>query len=283
MGFKNTQEYVDAYNNGQTQFSSFRKVMSTALPVSSWLDLSSFAGSPVTNFFANAPLEAATLLAKNGIYHGENVPPGKTKFLKNFVVMNPGVNSPCPQILADYLLYYPFIDMDSTDEQLFTNAVPLPRYSDGKGVRAFLVAQGNYIGGQSFIINYTNEKGVSGRISRVNTTNVATFQGCILSAGTETVLTSAPFITLEGNDQGIRSVESITFIASNGGIAALVLAKPLAVNYIRESISPAEKDFLTEGAVLPEIKNGAFLGIISRALGNVQSSPWHGHIETIWG
>lgn len=285
MGFSSVKKLVDAYEAGQTQLSSFRRVSGNAVAAISWIDLSMHSGNPVANFYANSPLESATLTAKNGIYHGEDVALPATKHLKtmNFTFAASVNSVNVPHLLLDYLLYYPFIDMDSTDEQVFTTNVTLPRYQDGKGVRAFLVSLGAYTGGQAFTISYTNEKGESGRTSQRTLTNFAAVPGCILSGGTNVNLSPAPFIGLQLGDQGMRSVESITFEASNGGIAALVLARPLAINSLREITACAEKDFLLEGSTLPRIYNGAYLNFITYALGSVAAAPYHGYIETIWG
>ena len=48
-------------------------------------------------------------------------------------------------IWLDYLLYYPFIDMDAAGEdQTMTNGVTLPRFTDGAGVRMMAVAQARW-------------------------------------------------------------------------------------------------------------------------------------------
>lgn len=47
---------------------------------------------------------------------------------------------PMSFILCDYLLYYPFVDTGTNDEQFMTNSVTLPRYTDGKGVQMMAVS-----------------------------------------------------------------------------------------------------------------------------------------------
>ncbi|MCL5460042.1 hypothetical protein M3M33_15505, partial [Loigolactobacillus coryniformis] len=72
---------------------------------------------------------------------------------------------PATFLLCDYLLFYPIIDLDNTGFQDFVNTAPLPRYTDGEGVTAFLVATNPYAGGQPFRICYTNQAGTSGQVS----------------------------------------------------------------------------------------------------------------------
>ena len=58
-------------------------------------------------------------------------------------------------------MYYPFLDGDSTDPQDLDNTATLPRYVDGKGLRAYIVAQGAGAGLGSYSMSYTNQDGAA--------------------------------------------------------------------------------------------------------------------------
>ena len=281
MGFQSLSDFnTKVVENGQVHSSTFRKTSAVATSGGIWCDMSTMSGHPVTNFYASTPLIADTFLSREGIQQGQDVSP-KTKHLKRITAMGPV--APTHLLLLDYLLYYPFIDGDSTDEQVFNNAVSLPRYTNGEGVKAFVVAQGSYVGGAQFFIKYTNQNGVSGRISGLCTSNTATTSGTLISSG----LAAGQFgwhIPLSGSDTGIRSVESFKFLSSNGGIFALVLAKDIGGISIREANVPAEKDFLIEtGINMPTIEDGAYLNFLALSNSSISSQPFYGSLQFVWG
>jgi len=281
LGFASFKEFREAVvDGGKNHFASFRKTSAIVTTAGVWCDLSTTPGHPVTNFYASTPLAAATLLAREGIQHGSDQTPDK-KFLKRLTAMSSlaRVNL----LLMDYLLYYPFIDGDAAEEQLFDNTVTLPRFTTGDGVQAFVVSQGAFTGGARFYIRYTNQDGVTNRTSATCTSNSTAVSGELITSG----VAAGNFgwnIPLQQGDSGIRSVEGFTFLTANGGIFALVLAVPLGSLAIREANVPAEKDFITEnGLALPEIKDGAYLNFLALPSGSLATVPVYGSIGVVWG
>lgn len=281
MPFSSTKDFIEkVVDSGQTHTSTFRKTSPSATTAGVWCDLSMAPGHPVTNFYASTPLVAAVLAGREGIQHGGNQSPSK-KYIKRLTAM--GSSGPTNLLCLDYILYYPFIDGDSTDEQFLDNTVTLPRYVDGAGVKAFVVAQGSYIGGAQFSINYTNQDGVAGRVSQLCTSNTSGFSGTLISSG----VAAGTFgwnIPLQNGDTGIRSVESFTFLSANGGIFSLVLAKDLGAVAIREANVPAEKDFLMDtGLNMPEIVDGAYLNFLALGSASLAAQPFYGSMQIVWG
>lgn len=233
MAFSSVGSYVNAQvDAGKYQFYAYRKSWQVSITSRCWFDMSyTTTGAPAQNFYASTPLQSAVLDYNKCLYHGPSVSPDK-KYLHRWSVTYdpPGVNgNNTPILLCDYLLYYPFIDMDDTTLQSFTNSVSLPRYTDGRGVMMMLVAQGSFTGGASVTVSYTNQNGVSGRTSTV-TTITSVGAGAIMNAngaGTGVATRYGPFMPLMSGDTGVRSVESIQFAAANGGICAVVLVKPI--------------------------------------------------------
>lgn len=279
MSFTSLKNYNDlVVDGGQSHSSTFRKTSSAVTTAGIWCDVSTMPGHPVTNFYASSPLVAATLLAREGIQHGQVTT--SDKYLKRITAISP--IAPLNLLLIDILLYYPFIDGDSTDEQFLDNTVTLPRYTTGQGIKAYVVSQGSYIGGAQFFINYTNQDGVAGRISQYCTSNTAGVSGTLISSG----VAAGQFgwqIPLAQGDTGIRSVESFTFLTGNGGIFALVLCKDLGHVAIREANVPAEKDFLLDtGLNMPQVYDGAYLNFLALPNASLAAQPFYGSMQFVW-
>lgn len=283
MAIDSVRQLVDdCYTGGGNWMQHFRKVSALITTAGMGVDCSMMPGYPRPNYYVGGELEATTFTEYKGIWHGGNVSP-KEKFIHNIMAM--AVSSaivPAQLVLCDYLLYYPLIDMDSLDEQFFDNThATLPRYTDGYGVRAFIVATNPYVGGAQFSINYINSDGES-KYSMNTLSNTGTNISTIINSGI-VAGTQGLFIPLALGCRGVRSVQSVTFNSPNGGIGCLVLVKPLATVYIREINAPAEWDFIKmQGIKLPKIEDGAYLNFLCLPNGNMTGQLLTGSITTIW-
>jgi hypothetical protein len=282
-GFKNIRAYVDAAENGAYHITGFRKVPSQATTAGNWADLSMASGNPVPNYYASSPLTAAILEAERGIWHGSNVSPAQ-KHLRNLVLMTQTANAiPSMWYLCDYLMYYPFIDLDAVgEEQVMDNTITLPRYATGAGVRMFMVNVAPTVGGGQFTVNYTNSDGVAGRVTPVQfcsaATNIATFTATTQAAGG-----FQPFIPLQDGDKGVRSVESVTVSVANGGLGALVLAHPIRNITLRDINAPREVESIREVPDTPRVYDGAYLNLIGNTpTGSIASAVIAGYAEFTW-
>ncbi len=293
MGFINVAEYANADAAGQCWITQFRKaVTSTATITSSYVDYTYFAGSPLANFYASTPLEAAHIDSTRGIYL-----PTTDQVLKNITVMTSAASATSTTnqrqklMLCDYLMYYPFIDTDSTDQQDMVQSVTIPRYTSGY-VMAIAQSASSTIG--QFTFSYTNQDGVAGRTSP----NIFTQ---IVAGGGQSVMANIsgggfhPFLPLQAGDSGVQSIESVTFTAVGGGLMALVIVKPIQTFIVNsecrrttssnlESFGAATSvDSLIHRAAAPVIKSGAILGLLSKGMGgSLASSILVGYIETMW-
>lgn len=294
MGFQNVASYAAADEAGRTWITQFRKaVTSTATITSSFLDYTYFSGSPLANFYASTPLEAAVVDSSRGIY----IPSGD-QFLKNITVMSAAASATSTTsglqqlILADYLLYYPFIDTDSTDQQDMIQTVSCPRYSDGGYVMAIAQSASASIG--QFTFSYTNQDGASGRTSPNIFTQIVAGGGQSLTAH----ISGGgfhPFLPLQAGDSRARSIDSVTFTAVGGGLMALVIVRPILTFFLfsesrRTTSSNLESygaaasiDSLIHQGRAPMIKDGAILGLLSKGNGgSLNSSTLVGFMETVW-
>lgn len=286
MGFANYRELAQAELDGKIQYSTWRKTPTATTAAGIWFDLSMSPGNPTPNYYAAAPLVAQRLSQSDdgGIYHGGN-PASGTKHLKQMLVMSVSAGAvPMPLMLLDYLLFYPFVDMGTTDAQPLTNTVDLSRYASGTGVQimAVEVAGQSGVGNPQFFCTYTNQNGVPGRTTRTVACNTQITTGTIISSATATSNSSGPFLPLQSGDSGVRKIDSVTFLTPDVGLIALVLVKPLATHTLRGIDAPSERDFAIDFSVMPQIEPNAYLNLIGYPAGNLSGAPIHGSMTFLW-
>lgn len=298
MGFRTVKAWADSEADGRSWWSFFRKVpASTATVAGQWFDYSTASGIPVPNYYASTPLEAARLDPLNGIF----VPAQTAKRrIKRTMIMSAAssvtgtTNQNQPLMLLDYLLYYPFIDLDAAgEEQVMDNGVALDRYTDGIGVQMMMVAQAPTVGSGTFTVKYIGTDDVEYTTKTIYCA-AAQPSGALVSS-VDNAAGISPFIPLNPGVRGVKRVVSLTVAIANGGLAAIVLVKPFQVSYAREECrrptsSPTESfgdaneiEQIRMRAGAEEIKDGAFLGWIGKGIaGSLASAPLVGCIETFW-
>ena len=288
MAINNIKSFVDAELDGRSFFSTWRKTPTQTTGARIWFDLSMSPGNPVPNYYAASPNIAVALAQSTdgGIPHGGNVGQlGYTKYLKTFGAMTATAAAvPLPMLLCDYLMYYPFVDMSVTDYQPMTTNIALPRYPTGKNVQimAVEVAGQSGVGNPKFQVQYTNQDGVTGRLTQPATCNTQVVNGTIINTAPATNGSGHPFLTLQPGDTGVRLVEGITFYTADIGLIALVLVKVVEDHIIRTIDAPAERNCFTDFATMPVIADDAYLNLICLPNGTLSGAPIHGYINTIW-
>lgn len=300
-GFRNVAAWADsAAQSGRNWLGSFRKVPGVTTIAGQWFDYSTAAGSPVPNYYASSPLTAAALDGGKGLPTGPACTPARKHVLRWHMINGAaGATTTTSQnqalYLLDYLLYYPFIDLDAAGEdQAMDNTTTLARYTDGAGVQMMLVAQAATIGGGQFTVTYTNQNGTAGRITPVHFCVAAQPFGALVSAnGAAAGVT--PFLSLQDGDSGVRSVQSINFSVPNGGLAALVLVKPLMTSYSMEESrrtttgtlesfgSVALVEVMSMRAPTARIFDDSYVHFIGcGAAGSLSGTQMTGILETVW-
>lgn len=297
-GFANAAAWAAAIDAGKTHVSTFRKTVASAATLANdFIDYTYFAGNPPANFYASAPLDAAYVEGIRGIHVPQMVGTEK-QFLKSITAMSAAssatgvTNQNQRQMLADYLLYYPFIDTDAVGElQEMVPVVALPRYNAGQVI---CVAQSASSAVGQFTMTYTNQDGVPGRVSQNTFTKIVAGGGTLVSSAGAAVAQSLPLVGLQAGDSGVRSIESVTFTIAGGGLMALVIVQPLFHFYTtQECRTTTTGKIESYGAATyfetvlmrqpVEIKNGAVLGIVGLGnAGSLASSILVGTIQTIW-
>jgi hypothetical protein len=256
-------------------------------------------GNPIANYYAAAPLVAAVLEPEKGIIVPRMIA-SETQFLHRITAMSAAsgatstTNQSQPMYLLDYLMFYPFVDMDAAGEdQTMTQSVSLPRYASGVGVQMMCVSQSTTVGGGRFTITYIDS-------DNVQRTTISLFCGAAQPPGTlvNAVLGTGgltPFVPLEAGVKGVKSVVSVNFSVANGGLVAIVLVRPLETFWMEEECrrttsgnlesygAPVEKEAVRMRGGMVEIKDGAFLGFLGQgAAGSLASSVLVGTLETVW-
>ena len=297
MGFDNIRQWPDAENAGQSWITGFRKAPSSvATTTSAWTDYSYYAGSPPANFYASTPLEASVVDPTRGIYVPTVSP--ATQHLRNLKLMSAAssatstTNARQGLILADYLLYYPFIDTDAVGEQQdMTNTATIPRYEGGQVVA---VSQSTASTTGQFTFTYTNENGVAGRVSQNHFTFAVGAGGQVVASSVGSAASYHPFCSLQAGDSGVKSIESVTFTAAGGGLMALVIVKPLMTAYVTQEARRTTSGNLESYGACNEfaamihnrparIIDGAVLNLLAAGYGgSLASSFLVGLVETTW-
>lgn len=302
-GFRNIRAWVDVAETGANWISSFRKTPQTsAITIAGqWYDYSGSTGNPVPNYYASVPFTSARLVGDEGIYHGPSVAPAK-KYVHRLTAMTgaAGATTTTSQqqtvLLCDYLLYYPFFDLDAVGEtQDCINTVTLPRYVSGEGVKMALIAQAPTVGGGQFYVTYTNQNGEAGRVTPTHYMAAAAPTGSLVHAG-GAATGVMPWMTLQSGDTGVQSVQSVSITVAHGGLGVIVLFVPVFCLWVREECrrttssvlesfgSAAEKEMWRHTSCGFPIEDGAYLNFIARAgAGSVAGSQLVGTLETVWG
>lgn len=284
-GFANVRAVVDAENGGASKLASWRKQPTQATGAGFWFDLSMSPGNPVPNYYIGTPNIFVPLKRSTdgGLDHGGSVYPAK-KMLRQFTALTPtAAATPLPIILLDYLGHYPFVDESVTDEQVLDNTLSPTRWLDDKCIRIMPVVVAGQAGGQTFTVKYTNQDGVSGRVTQPHLMSTQGLNGTILSSAGAANNSRAPFMALQAGDTGVRFIESVTFGGTGDiGLVAFVLVRPIASFSLRGIDAPVEADYLEDAPQLPIIPDDAYLNMICLPSGSLSGAAIHGLIEVCW-
>lgn len=282
---KTVADIVDSHNSGRYHVQPFYKVWpSTYNTANAWWDAAMAGNFPRASYYSGNDYEFTTFPTGNHLsfWHGGDVGTSYQKILRTINLHGSSANlAPSRYILCDYLGFYGGISWETSEVQPFTNTVTLPRYTDGRGVRAFIVQLFGNNANAVYTINYTNSAGVI--------TNSPTQRGNALGTGGlqhgQIATTYNPFVDLCATCNGIRQVNSITVSSLGAGVAVLVLVKPLAEIIFRDSTlyAPVEVDYLTQKYETPIIYDGAKLQFLFTSVASPAGLLTRGYMDFIWG
>ena len=289
MGFSSIDDLVAELTGGKFWKSNWNKITGgSAYTANRWYDLTLLAGFPSANAYAGTALTAYQLTdaSPGAMYHGGNVSADTKHIINMGAVTAVATGVPSVIKLVDMLMYYPGINMNSLAAQNMTNGVNLPRYVDGKGVMAFLVIQtASGAAAHNFTMSYTDTGDNAGNAPSSTLVCTASAIAGHLPISGSAAGNFGPFIPLAAGDIGIKSVESVTLSAASGsGTAALVLCKELCDIPLLTAGVQSERDLLYQLPSLPQVVDGAYLGMLLFAGAAVAgSSNFFGYVDLAWG
>ena len=224
-----------------------------------------------------------------GILHGGNVSPDFKHLLNVSAFSAAATTMPAVLMLVDMLAVIPISTVTFNNAQAIIGTQTLPRYADGRGVRAYLVPSVAMGAGTPTVqLSYTNPSSVAGRLTpaapSLPVINTNAPVGQIPYSGTG-VGKYGPFIPLSAGDTGILSVQSIQFSGTMvSGCMNLVLCRPLTTLPLTTVGVASERDLLNQLPSLPRIFDGAVLNWLMYAgAGTPVNSAFYGHFDTVWG
>lgn len=278
---RSAADIAEAYDNGGYHIQPFYKVWPSGYSLANvWYDGTLAGTLPKASYYQGDDLVFTPYPTANhfSFFHGGDVTPA-TKILRSICVHGSAANvTPSRYILCDYLGFYSGISWETNEVQTFTNTYTIPRYTDGKGVRAFVVQLFGNNANSTYTINYRNcaDQDVDSILHTGNAASTGALQHGQINTRYEA------FINLNQGCAGIKRVNSLTVSSLGAGVAVLVLVKPLAEIIFRDLNSPVEIDFLTQKYEAPIIYDGAKLNFLFTSTGIPSALLTRGYIEFAW-
>lgn len=282
--FRVASDISDAYESGRHHATHFVKVWPSTFSIANaWWDATMAGNFPRASYYPGDDYKFTLYPSAEHLsfWHGGNVSPMQKILRNSFIHASGGNLAPSRYILCDYLGFYTGISWETGEVQSFNNAITLPRYTDGKGVRAFIVQLFGNNASAQYTINYRNtaDQDVNSRLQFGN----ALGTGGLQHGNTAAVY--QPFVDLNHGDSGMKRINSLTVSSLGAGIAVIVLVKVIAEFTYRDAtlIAPAEVDYMIDKNEFPIIKDGACLNTIFTSVGNPTGLFLKGYLEFIWG
>jgi len=285
------KDIADALESGRVHTQRFLKNAGVAGD-NHWQDWSYASGQPAFDARIGDALTFTPMVAtRNDAIFFPGISAGMTRHLVGLraYVTSGGVG----QLSVDCEMYdllgvYPLIDGDSTDAQPMDNALTLPRYANGVGVKAVLV---NHVAPSvaaacPAVINYIDADNAAKSMT-VYTTNFGTGKAA-WSFHSLGVSTGSLYLPAEG--RGIKSITDVTFSVAPGGLWAIYLLVPIQRVDWRGGLAAVTQTVFTEKCLcledsfnLPRIYDGANLGFFYMPNGSGRTVSLFGTASFIWG
>jgi len=300
MAYTSTDDMVSELAAGKAYRSDFFKLSGAAAHVAgNAYDLSLNTGVPVANTYPGTALNAVvpTELTGWGIYHGGDVS-GDTKHVLNAMALAVGgTSAPGILILVDVALYYPGIDLKATTLQTMVNGSTLTRWTNGKGLRPYIVVTTQSGGTPAStpvmsVFNYRDQDDNDAAYSgpTINFTAgaaaippVSKIVHCAPAAGHPGI-----FLPLNAGDTGIKRVNtfqlSTAYTGATTTTGCIVLCKPiLSIPLVGIGV-PGERSFFAPSPILPTIPDGACLNwLYFPGAATAANSTFFGNLDLGWG
>jgi hypothetical protein len=250
-----------------------------------WLDLSMAAGTPKYNAYVGDQLAFTPLVG--GSNNGINCGTGGDSWIHRYNLSGGGTSTAAwpagVVMLMDYVGFYPLVDMDNIDEQVFDNTLLSSRYSSGMRCMVVTTTPQTAAAPTQVLLEYEGSNGVTTVSSFfVNSTFTAGALNCFSSAtGGNISGVTAPFVPLGPGTFDVKKLNSVTITGSSGGFCAFVLVKPILEAIIVDNATPYEIE--APRNMLPYyVPNGAYLNhIVCGNSGSAATGVTRGHITFV--
>jgi hypothetical protein len=283
---------------GKGYRADFFKLNPTAYVAGNAYCLAGATGNPVnTNAFSGTALNAVVPddTVAWALWHGGNVTPDTKQVLNAQASFTGTTAAPGIAMLVDIAMYYPGVNLLLTTLQTMVNGVSLTRWTDGRGLRPFIVMTALTGNGASTpvqsVFNYRdqddNDAAYSGMTINYTTGGTAIPPvGKIVHAGPQANL-PGPFLPLNAGDTGIKRVNSFqlstAYTTATVATAAICLARPLLSIPLVAPGVPGERSFIYHAPARTIIPDGACLAWLYQAnAATAANSAFQGHLDLGW-
>lgn len=248
----------------------------------------------VTTFSSSSGLLASytsdipTLSAISFTNSGGALPTGITADTVYWTIRVGATSSRLATTLANAIAGTPVVAFTDAGTGTQTCQLRTPRYSDGAGVQAFLVAStAGTAGTPTFQLTYRNAANTAGKVTPATPalpTNTAVSPLLTVPYSGTGSGKYGPFFPLAQADTGIRSVTNIILSAGvTTGVYNLVLCKPLLTLPITTLGVAAERDLVNQLPSMPRVYDGANLQWMIYAGSAIpNNSAFYGSLEFGW-
>ena len=296
MGWASLDDFVSEVTaNGKFNRYDWNKITgAAAYTAGRWYDLSALAGNPPANAWSGTALNAQAPddTTGFGMYHGGSVSTD-TKHILNVAAMSTAATGvPAILMLVDLCLYYPGIDMNSATRQTLVNSTTLTRYTDGKGLRSFVVAAStsgatahNLDNGAGTGTEYVDQDGNTAQHPGTISFTASAITPHISHSGTA-ANNFGPFLPLAAGDYGVRKYNyfKLSAASASASTARLCIVKPLATIPLTTTSVMSERDLMNQLPSLPRVVDGAcIIPLLYAGAAVAASTNFYGAVETAWG
>lgn len=299
MAYTSTDDMTAELAAGKSFRTDFFKLNNVAHVAGNCYDLSIGSGVPVANTYPGTALNAVvpTEATGWGMRHGGDVS-ADTKHILNAMAMVVGTTSaPGILMLIDVAMYYPGIDLKSTALQTMVNGVGLTRYTNGKGLRPFIVCTVQSGGTPAStpvmsVFNYRDQDDNDTAFSGMTINFTAGAAGIPPASKIVHCAPASnhpgPFLPLNAGDTGIKRVNtfqlSTAYTGSTTTTGCIVLCKPiLSIPLVGIGV-PGERSFFAPAPILPSIPDGACLSLLYfPGAATAANSTFFGNLDLGWG
>lgn len=299
MSYASLDDITAELAAGKGYRNEFFKLAATAYVAGNAYDLALATGNPPNaNAYSGTAL-AATIPTEAtgwGIYHGGNVSTDTKQVLNAQCSFTGTTAAPGIATLVDIAMYYPGIDLKATTLQTLTGGSALTRWTDGLGLRAYVVVTTQSGGTPASkprisVFNYRDQNDVDAAYAGTTldaTTGAAAIPpvGKIIHAGPEANLCGM-FLPLNAGDTGIKRVNtfqlSTAYTGSTTTTGAIVLCKPLLSIPLVAPGVPGERSFVFHAPARTIVPDGACLVWLYAAnAATAANSVFQGHLDLGW-